>query len=116
MSSFSTLFLLLILMITPMQASGQVRPRCLPTPATLATNWNSCGICASFVCPATGAASTPWRYTYCGTWAEQSKVGSRIQTIQKAKDPLKSLQTLPDRITILPLSDPQFACMPKDFK
>lgn len=51
--------------------------------------------------------------TYCGAWSQLHLVGGRIQTIQKAPDPLKSLQELPKRITVVPLSDPSMAGMPK---
>lgn len=47
--------------------------------------------------------------TYVGTVAEFSRIGSRLQTIVNAADPLKSLQTLPSRITVLPLTDPSLA-------
>ena len=47
--------------------------------------------------------------TYVTTQADWSNVGGRLRTIVNATDPLKSLQTLPNRITMLPLSDPLFA-------
>ena len=46
--------------------------------------------------------------TYCGNVAEIAKVSSRLSTIVKAADPLKSLQTMGTRFTVSPLSDPQF--------
>lgn len=36
---------------------------------------------------------------YCATTAEFAKIGGRVQTIIAAVDPLKSLQTLPSRIS-----------------
>ena len=53
---------------------------------------------------------------YVGTVPELSKVGARVQTIIKAADPLKSLQTLPNRITVLPLTDPSLAAIVADVK
>lgn len=47
--------------------------------------------------------------TYAVTLADFPNVGGRLRTILNAADPLKSLQTLPARITVLPLSDPMFA-------
>lgn len=37
---------------------------------------------------------------YCANVAEFSKIGGRLATIVNAADPLKSLQTLPKRITM----------------
>ena len=48
---------------------------------------------------------------YVGTVPEFAKVGGRIATIVKAADPLKSLQTLPQRITVLPITDPSLAAI-----
>lgn len=56
------------------------------------------------------------RNLYVGTVPELSKVGSRVQTIIGAADPLASLQTLPRRITVLPLSDPSLAAILADVK
>lgn len=49
--------------------------------------------------------------SYVGTVPEFAKVGGRIATIVKAADPLKSLQTLPQRITVLPITDPSLAAI-----
>lgn len=54
------------------------------------------------------------RVGYVGTLAEFPKIGGRIATIAKAADPLKSLQTLPKRITMLPLTDPSLAAIVAD--
>lgn len=54
--------------------------------------------------------------TYVGTLAEFSKVGGRLQTIVSAADPLKSLQTLPSRVTVLPLTHPSLAAIVADIK
>jgi hypothetical protein len=51
--------------------------------------------------------------TACGTWAQMHLVGGRVQTIQKAADPLKSMLDAPKRFTVVPLSDPSMAGMPK---
>lgn len=113
----------LILLLLAMPAFGQTySPACLPraTPPALDTpfptssaahvSWNTVGVCVRWTCFDTGAVSD---VAYCGTWAEQAKVGARIQTIQKATDPLKSLQTAGTRFKIVPLSDPSMAGMPK---
>jgi hypothetical protein len=52
--------------------------------------------------------------TYVGTVPEFSKIGGRVATIVKAADPLKSLQTLPQRITVLPLTDPSLSAIAAD--
>lgn len=54
--------------------------------------------------------------TYVGTLAEIPKVSGRLATIMKAADPLKSLQTLPNRITVLPLTDPSLAAIVADIQ
>lgn len=112
----------LILLLLAMPALGQTfSPACLPratppaldtpfpTSSTARVSWNTVGVCVRWTCYDT-VVSNP---TYCGTWAEQAKVGARIQTIQKAADPLKSLQTAGTRFKIVPLSDPSMVGMPK---
>lgn len=54
------------------------------------------------------------RITYVATVPEFSKIGARVATILNAADPLKSLQTLPKRVTVLPLSDPSLAAIVSD--
>lgn len=49
------------------------------------------------------------RVTRVSTLADLPNVGGRVRTILAAADPLKSLQTAPSRINILPLSDPGLA-------
>ena len=49
------------------------------------------------------------RVTRVSTLADLPNVGGRIRTIIAAADPLKSLQTAPSRINMLPLSDPALA-------
>lgn len=61
----------------------------------------------------TGATS---RYEYVTTVTAVSTLGSRLQTILKAADPLKSVQTLPQRITMLPLTDPTLAAVLADMR
>jgi hypothetical protein len=56
------------------------------------------------------------RVTYVGTVAEFSRAGTRLQTIMRATDPLKSLQTAGTRYTILPLTDPSLAAIVADVK
>lgn len=89
---------------------------CLPTTDLSSTTAsplyfakNDKGVCVSWYCYGTKATIS----TYCGTWAELPKVGGRIQTIQKAKDPLKSLQDAHKRFKIVPLDDPSMDGMPK---
>ena len=67
------------------------------------------GAWVSWVCWSTVLGVRDRRITYVGTVPEFSKVGGRIATITKATDPLKSLQTLPQRITVLPLTDPSLS-------
>jgi len=52
--------------------------------------------------------------TYVATVPEFAKIGGRVGTITNAADPLKSLQTLPKRITVLPLTDPSLAAIVAD--
>lgn len=70
------------------------------------------GVCVKWHCAERGTGRLQTN-TYCGTLAELPKVGGRLQTIMKAADPLKSLQTAGSRFTILPLSDPMFDGLPK---
>jgi hypothetical protein len=49
--------------------------------------------------------------TYVGTLTDLPNVGGRLRTIIGAADSLKSLQTLPSRITMLPLTDPALAAI-----
>ena len=56
------------------------------------------------------------RVAYVGTLPELSKVGARVQTIMKAADPLKSLQTAGSRFPILPLTDPSLAAIVADME
>lgn len=56
------------------------------------------------------------RVMYVGTLTQLPNVGGRVQTIIKAADPLKSLQTLPQRVTVLPLTDPSLAAVIADMK
>ena len=65
-------------------------------------------------CWSTVASVPSRRVTYVGTVPEFSKVGGRVATIVNAANPLKSLQTLPKRITVLPLTDPSLAAIVAD--
>lgn len=49
--------------------------------------------------------------TRVSTLADLPNVGGRIKTILGAADPLKSLQTAPNRIKILPITDPSLAAI-----
>ncbi len=52
---------------------------------------------------------------YCATPAEFSKIGGRLATIVNSADPLKSLQTLPNRITLSKIRCPGMGkCTPDD--
>lgn len=102
-------------------AHAQVMPKCLPLGndkgSSLFMSHNATGVCVRWHCyldeftPEYPTAVQS--VTYCGTWGQMNLVGGRVQTIQKAADPLKSLQDLPKRITVVPLSDPSMAGMPK---
>jgi len=110
-----------LILILPTLAFGQAysaRPTCLPAldpqsavASTPWLRWNETGVCVRWNCYKTAAASAAG-VTYCGTWAEQAKVGSRVNTIQKAADPLKSLQNAGTRFPMVPMTDPSMANMP----
>ena len=113
--------LIATLLMLPSLAFAQaytVKAACLPavdTQSTVASTpwlrWNTAGVCVRWNCYKT--TTTPAAgVTYCGTWAEQSKVGGRINTIQKAADPLVSLQTAGSRYTIVPMTDQSMIDMP----
>ena len=84
-----------------------VKPTCLPVSGNFRMAANSTGLCCKWDCP-----DGTW-YKFCGTWTEQAKVSSRVSTIQKAADPLKSLQDAGKRFKIVPLDDPSMAGMPE---
>jgi hypothetical protein len=101
-------------LLLPLAVRAQTGPQCLPridNAAWLAGDYefraSIDGACVRWACYEVGTARVQTN-TYCGTTAELSKVGSRMQTIIRAADPLKSLQTAGARFPILPLSDPQF--------
>ncbi len=113
--------LLALALLLPSLAFGQaytVKAACLPAvdpQSTVASTpwlrWNATGVCVRWNCYKTATASAAG-VTYCGTWAEQSKVGGRVNTIQKAADPLKSLQTAGARFPMVPMTDPSMSDMP----
>jgi hypothetical protein len=109
-------FLLLLLFATSANAQYLVTASCLPTNDMTSTTtsppyltFNSVGVCVKWFC----YGETVMKVTYCGTWGVQHLVGGRIQTIQKASDPLASLNSAGKRFTIVPLTDPSMAGMPK---
>lgn len=110
----------------PYTFSPACLPRFLPYVATkesyfgdatsshLIFSLNSEGLCVKYYClPPLNSGLVGSVPKFCGTLAEQAKVGARLQTIQKAADPLKSLQTAGTRFPMVPLSDPSMAGMPK---
>lgn len=129
-----TSILLLSLLCFPQLANSQAasapatvnfKTACLPAPAASNTmyggskHWtavNTSCVCVGWTCnptPAGTAASMPARkHTFCGTWPEFAKSSARIATIQKAKDPQKSLDTLGNRITVVPMTPEQYALCP----
>ena len=115
-----------LLLLLPLTAAAQtpytVPVTCIPalaTPGWAATEpqlkWNDVGICVQWDCvPSTYEVDGKYRaVTYYGTWAEFAKVPGRVATIKKAADPLKSAQDAGKRYTIVPLTDPSMAGMPK---
>jgi hypothetical protein len=120
---------LILAILYPAIAHAQTAPylvpaQCLPaltafseTASPLYVTANSTGVCVKWLCYwdefSVQYPDAVARITFCGTWKEAAKASSRIATIQKSKDPLKSLNDLGKRIVILPLSDPQFADLPK---
>jgi len=117
-----------LLLLLPSLTWGQAL--CLPSPtgaipedqskifaSELFFSYNPTGVCVKWICYLPEFSekypSATQKNQYCGSWAEQSKVGGRIETIQKAADPLKSLQDAPKRFPMLPLSDPSMSGMPK---
>lgn len=110
----------------PYTFSPACLPRFLPYVATkesyfgdaasshLIFSLNSEGLCVKYYClPPLNSGLVGSVPKFCGPWAEQAKVGARVQTIQKAADPLKSLQTAGTRFPMVPLSDPSMAGMPR---
>lgn len=104
--------------------SGSVfaQPLCLPsmsasslTASPLYTHISKNGACVWWYCYLSEFSEkyplAIQKNAYCGLPAELSKVGSRVDTIRKAPDPLKSLQDAPKRFTILPLSAPLFQAL-----
>ena len=89
----------------------------LPFGSELLSTYNSFGACVKWLCYLPEFSekypSATQKNTYCGTWSQMHLVGPRIQTIQKAADPLKSLQSAGNRFTIIPLSDPSMKNLPK---
>lgn len=107
-------FMLVILAAAPALAQT-----CLPASDAASTTasppyvtHNAAGMCWRWYCYPAGTREARL-VTSCGTWAQMHLVGARVQTIQKAADPLKSLQDAPKRFTVLPMSDPAMAAMPK---
>ena len=113
----------LLVLLLPMTVAAQtpytVPVACIPgiTTALAATDpvvkWNTVGICASWECVDKTTATLVKAPMFCGTWAEFAKVPARIATIRGAADPLKSASDAGKRYTIVPLSDPSMAGMPK---
>lgn len=117
-------FLLLLLFAASANAQNLGTTKCLPamddtslTASPAYTSWNLTGVCVRWYCYL--PEFTPeypsgiQKVTYCGTWAIQNLVGGRVQTIQKAADPLKSLNDAGKRFTIVPMTDPSMLWMPQ---
>lgn len=119
---------LAVFLLLPATAGAQYTfvPECLPnlgpsfskTASPLDIVSNETCTCVKWYCyaqpGATADGGTPGSVpTYCGLNSQLHLVGSRIQTIMKAADPLKSLSELGKRITLLPLSAPELASCPK---
>lgn len=105
---------------TAQSAPYLVKPTCLPSTgaasspgSSLSVTYNQQCVCVKWQCPVPADPLKVQQVIYCGTWLEAAKASSRISTIQKATDPLKSLQDAGKRFTIKPLSDPQFDVCPK---
>lgn len=62
---------------------------------------------------ATGRLVTVSRVSLPADWGN---VGGRLRTVMGAADPLKSLQTAPSRMTVLPLTDPSLAAIVADME
>jgi hypothetical protein len=112
-----SIMLFLLLSLTSIPTLAQ---KCLPSdPLDVYLKYNSVGACIKWYCRAPPTAANPdglvfEKNQYCGVWSQMHLVGPRVQTIQKSADPLKSLQELPKRIKMVPLSDPSMAGLPKD--
>ena len=111
--------LALLLLCTSAQAQT-VSPPCMPYVDTPGWVWSTPkmgvtknGAWITWTCWSTTGLRDRF-VTYVGTVPEFSKVGGRVATMVKAADPLKSLQTLPQRITVLPLTDPLLAAIVAD--
>jgi hypothetical protein len=108
-----------------MIASILIAAACLPGVTT--DNWigssmvtfiSKRGACIEWLCtpnPYEVGVTKSRRITYCGLPTELPKVGSRVQTIMNAADPLKSLQNAGSRFQILPLNDPRFDPLIEEF-
>jgi len=99
------------------QVPYTVPAQCLPSSDPSSTtaslpylSFNAKGVCVRWYCFPPGVTIN--KVIYCGTWAELSKVGARVQTIQKAADPLASLQNAGKRFPMVPLTDPSMSGMP----
>ena len=118
------------LLLAPVLALAQGTEVCLPSPVNAipadqsvifgspaVLTYNSTGVCIKWICYLPTFSdqfpSATQKNQYCGSWTELSKVGGRIETIQKATDPLKSLNNAGKRFPIVPLSDPSMDGMPK---
>lgn len=113
------------LLLCPLLVYAQGAPKCLPaenglftdTASALVISHNKVGVCAKWLCYLEEFTPQHPRAIQlnedCGTWAQMHLVGRRLQTMRAAPDPLKSLQTLPQRIKVVPLTDPSMAGMPK---
>lgn len=110
------IFVLAVLFTGAAQGQYLVKSSCLPAgnqtdikASPPYFSYNTVGVCVRWYC----YSEEVKKVTYCGSWSEQSKVTSRVQTIQKSTDPLKSLGTAGNRFPIVPLDHPSMAGMPQ---
>jgi hypothetical protein len=115
---------LLALLLLPVTVAAQtpytVPIACIPGITTTALaptepeiRWNTVGICVRWECIDRTTIAVVKAPHFCGTWAEFSRVPARIATIRGATDPIKSASDAGKRYTIVPLTDPSMAGMPK---
>lgn len=97
------------------QAQAWTPPKPLELPSLNGTGYNYLefaaspdGACVRWVYKNPDSPIGFSRVTYCGLRSELSKVGSRIETIFKASDPLLSIQTMHKRFPVEDLSLPKF--------
>jgi hypothetical protein len=118
------------LMCTLIPSQAQ-QTQCLPasankvseTSSPVYVSWNDTHVCVAWVCYLPEFTpqyqSAMQRVEMCGPWSDLHLIGSRLQTIKKAKDALASLQNARSRFPISDMGSvrapaPQWTQMPRN--